>query len=133
MQYSIESRTPFSDDKELIEYLFSLPANYKIHHGWSKYIMRQAIEGVVPDEIRNRKDKKGFSIPQNAWLMEKNSELKNLFLKYQHLDTFGLVDIKQIEEQWDTIFSDAKNSKKQDLIFRYVCFLIWLNLFFPKS
>jgi len=133
MQYSIESRTPFSDDKELIEYLFSLPANYKIHHGWSKYIMRQAIEGVVPDEIRNRKDKKGFSVPQNAWLMEKKSELKSLFVKYQHLDTFGLVNIKLIEEQWNTIFSDAKNSKKQDLVFRYVCFLIWLNLFFPKS
>ncbi len=133
MQFSIESRTPFSDDKELIEYLFSLPANYKIHHGWSKYIMRQAIEDVVPEVIRNRKDKKGFSIPQNAWLMEKQLDLKTIFLKYKHLDKEELVNIQSIENSWDDIFGDAKKIKQQDLVFRYTCYLIWLNLFFNKG
>ena len=60
MQHSIESRTPFSDDIHLIEAAFSLPANYKIKNGWSKYILREAIKGVVPEAIRLRKDKKGF-------------------------------------------------------------------------
>ncbi len=133
MQYSIESRTPFSDDKELIEYLFSLPANFKIHNGWSKYILREAINGVVPEEIRLRKDKKGFSTPQTIWLMQIQEGLKDVFFRYKDLDDYGLVDKQIIEEQWIEIFSDAKNSKKQDMIFRYVCFLIWLNLFFPKS
>ncbi|MEI6348360.1 MAG: asparagine synthase (glutamine-hydrolyzing) [Bacteroidota bacterium] len=129
MQYSIESRTPFSDDINLIEYAFSLPANYKIHQGWSKYIMRQAIEGVVPDPIRFRKDKKGFSIPQTAWLMEKQAKIKEIYGDLRSLDTFHCVDHQKIEKEWNVIFSDAKNFKQMDLIFRYINFLIWLKLF----
>ncbi len=130
MQYSVESRTPFSDDINLIEYLFSLPANYKIHNGWSKYILRETIEDIVPDEIRFRKDKKGFSIPQNDWLMEKQSELEQIYLKYKHLDNAKLVNQKTVEDNWNAIFLHKSNYKQQDLIFRYVCYLIWLKLFF---
>jgi asparagine synthase (glutamine-hydrolysing) len=134
MQYSIESRTPFSDDINLIEYAFSLPANYKIHQGWSKYIMRQAIDGVVPDPIRFRKDKKGFSIPQTAWLMEKQLKIKEIYGDLRSLDTFHCVNHQLIEKEWNTIFSDAKNFKQMDLIFRYINFLIWLKLFIvPNS
>jgi asparagine synthase (glutamine-hydrolysing) len=133
MQYSIESRTPFSDDIHLIEYAFSLPANYKIHNGWSKYIMRQAIEGTVPDAIRWRKDKKGFSIPQTTWLMEKSWELKALFFNYRDLDTYGFVNKMYIETHWDSIFGSRKNFKLMDVIFRYVNFLIWLKIFIKGS
>jgi asparagine synthase (glutamine-hydrolysing) len=135
MQYSIESRTPFSDDINLIEFAFSLPANYKIKNGWSKYILRQAIAGTVPDAIRWRKDKKGFSIPQTTWLMEKSNELKALFFNYRDLDTYGLADKLYIENQWDIIFGDQTNFKLMDVIFRYINYLVWLKIFFngPSS
>ncbi len=130
MQYSIESRTPFSDDIHLIEYLFSLPGSYKIHNGWSKYILREAIKGIVPDAIRLRTDKKGFSVPQTQWLMETSAALKNKFLSLKDLDHISAVNKVKLEKEWDTIFSSPLHFRKMDLIFRYICYLIWLKTFF---
>jgi asparagine synthase (glutamine-hydrolysing) len=129
MQYSIESRTPFSDDINLIQHAFSLPANYKIRNGWSKYILRESIKGLVPESIRLRKDKKGFSIPQNTWLMEQESAFFDLFQSHKHLDVHEFVQKELIESNWKVFFSDLKHSKEQDLIFRYVCYLCWLKQF----
>lgn len=134
MQYSIESRTPFSDDINLIQHAFSLPANYKIKNGWSKYILRESISGLVPESIRLRKDKKGFSIPQNKWLMEQESAFFHLFQTLKHLDLHELVQKKLIESNWKVFFSDLRYAKQQDLIFRYVCYLSWLKQFiYPEQ
>jgi asparagine synthase (glutamine-hydrolysing) len=134
MQYSIESRTPFSDDINLIQHAFSLPANYKIKNGWSKYILRESINGLVPETIRLRKDKKGFSIPQNKWLMEQETAFLELFQSLKHLDSLELVQKELIESNWKVFFSDLRYAKQQDLIFRYVCYLSWLKQFiYPKQ
>jgi asparagine synthase (glutamine-hydrolysing) len=129
MQYSIESRTPFSDDINLINQAFSLSANYKIKNGWSKYLLRESIKGLVPESIRLRKDKKGFSIPQNKWLMEQETAFFDLFQSLKHLDVYDFVQKELIESNWKVFFSDLKHAKEQDLIFRYVCYLIWLKQF----
>ena len=134
MQYSIESRTPFSDDINLIQHAFSLPANYKIKNGWSKFILRESIKGLVPESIRKRKDKKGFSIPQNAWLMEQEAAFFDLFQSLKHLDVHELVQKELIESNWKVFFSDLRYTKQQDLIFRYVCYLSWLKQFiYPEQ
>ena len=134
MQYSIESRTPFSDDIHLIANAFVFPANYKIKDGWSKYILRESIQGLVPDSIRLRKDKKGFSIPQNTWLMEQEVAFHTLFQSLKHLDVHDLVQKEHIESNWKQFFSHLSYAKEQDLIFRYVCYLIWLKQFiFPSE
>lgn len=72
MAFSIESRVPFLDYR-LVEFAFSLSNCYKINDGSTKYIMREALKGVLPEKIRERKDKMGFVTPQEVW--EKN-ELK---------------------------------------------------------
>ncbi|ACN98141.1 asparagine synthase [Sulfurihydrogenibium azorense Az-Fu1] len=68
MRFSIESRTPFADDINLIEYCFEIPSVYKIHNGFSKYVLRQAMDGVLPEQIRKRVDKVGFATPEEKWL-----------------------------------------------------------------
>ena len=70
MRFSIESRVPFADDKELIDYVFSIPSVYKIHNGYSKYILRIAMEGIVPEENLWRVDKKGFETPETVWFKD---------------------------------------------------------------
>lgn len=134
MHYSIESRTPFSDDINLITSAFVFPANYKIKNGWSKYILRECIQGLVPESIRLRKDKKGFSIPQNKWLMEQESAFFELFQSLKHLDANDFVKKELVESNWKVFFSDLKHSKEQDLIFRYICYLSWLKQFiYPEQ
>ena len=64
MAFSIESRVPFTDYR-LVEFAFS-PAmrHLKIKEGWSKWALRKAGTGTVPDEILWRRDKMGFGTPE---------------------------------------------------------------------
>lgn len=68
MWHGVESRTPFSDDIELINLLFSFNGKRKIKNGISKYFLREACKNVLPPEIYSRKDKVGFETPMNEWL-----------------------------------------------------------------
>jgi asparagine synthetase B (glutamine-hydrolysing) len=61
MAFSLESRTPFTDYR-LVDYLFSIPACYKYHNGWAKWLLRLAMKDLLPDEILWRKDKIGFAV-----------------------------------------------------------------------
>lgn len=65
--FSIEARVPFLDYR-LVEYLAALPLDQKIRRGITKYVLRQAIRGLVPDAIRCRMDKMGFVTPEEAWM-----------------------------------------------------------------
>jgi asparagine synthase (glutamine-hydrolysing) len=72
MTHSREVRLPFLN-KELVEFCFSLPDDYKLNLGWTKYIMRKSFDDVLPKEITWRKEKVGFEPPQNEWLKDFNS------------------------------------------------------------
>ncbi|NQT48187.1 MAG: asparagine synthase (glutamine-hydrolyzing), partial [Chloroflexi bacterium] len=66
MAFSIEARVPFLDYR-LVEYLFSLPADQKVREGFTKVILREAMKGILPEEVRQRTDKMGFVTPQDVW------------------------------------------------------------------
>ncbi|BBH54054.1 asparagine synthase (glutamine-hydrolyzing) [Fluviispira sanaruensis] len=67
MACSIESRVPFLTH-ELAEFVFSLPEKYLINEqGTTKYIFREAMRGIVPHQILERKDKIGFHVPEQKW------------------------------------------------------------------
>jgi len=63
MACSVETRHPFLDYR-VVEFGYSLPEKFYIKDGWQKWIIREAMD-ELPSSIRWRKDKKGFSIPQN--------------------------------------------------------------------
>jgi asparagine synthase (glutamine-hydrolysing) len=67
MAHTVESRMPFMDYR-LVEFLMSIPACYKIHEGWTKYIARLAFDAKLPDNIVWRKDKMGWPIPEELWI-----------------------------------------------------------------
>jgi asparagine synthase (glutamine-hydrolysing) len=78
MAHSREVRLPFLDHN-LVEFVFSLPEHLIIRDGWTKWILRQAFRGVVPEPILNRVDKLGYEPPQQRWLGE--ATWKEMMLK----------------------------------------------------
>jgi asparagine synthase (glutamine-hydrolysing) len=132
MQYSIESRTPFSDDIELVEYVFSIPAVYKIRQGWSKHLLREAMKDILPEEIRTRKDKLGFATPQQNWLQQLQQPIRSKIQELLPLDTLGMVDHENLLKNWDLIFSKPSLWKVQDMAWRYLNYLIWIKTFWTK-
>ena len=75
MAHGIESRQVFLDHR-LVEFCFSLPDEYLISKGLRKPLLRDSMQGKVPIEIIERKDKIAFNTPQKEWL-KGNSNLLN--------------------------------------------------------
>lgn len=67
MAFSVEGRVPFVDYR-IIEFALTRGLPWCIHQGWTKWILRQAMRGTVPDDILWRRDKVGFETPENEWL-----------------------------------------------------------------
>ncbi len=65
MAASLESRVPFLDHK-LAEFTSSLPQRLKLHRWTTKYVLRQSMKGVLPEQILTR-PKMGFPVPIGAW------------------------------------------------------------------
>ncbi|HEX8723383.1 MAG TPA: asparagine synthase (glutamine-hydrolyzing) [Pyrinomonadaceae bacterium] len=67
MAHSREVRLPFLDHR-LVEFIFSLPDRMIMRDGWTKWVLRRAFGGVVPEPILERVDKLGYEPPQRRWL-----------------------------------------------------------------
>jgi len=123
MWHSVESRTPFSDDKELIEYIFSLPASMKIRKGVNKYILRESVKGLLPEKTRQRKDKKGFSTPNSRWISEIKDQLKDIFKEQDEY-----LNVPLLMKEYDDFFSSSSHPDN-NRIFRFMSFAKWREVF----
>ncbi|CAJ1226392.1 asparagine synthase (glutamine-hydrolyzing) [Lactiplantibacillus xiangfangensis] len=68
MAHSLELRTPFVD-REVYNLAAEIPADLRISHGTTKYILRKAVEDIVPAHVLHRK-KLGFPVPIRFWLKD---------------------------------------------------------------
>lgn len=66
MSTTIEARVPFLDH-DLVEFTMDIPQRFKVRNGVAKYLLKKAVEGLIPDEIIYRK-KMGFGAPMSQWL-----------------------------------------------------------------
>jgi asparagine synthase (glutamine-hydrolysing) len=67
MAHGVEARVPFLDHR-LVEFALGLPDDYKLADGTTKRILREAMRGILPEEVRERRDKLGFVTPEEAWV-----------------------------------------------------------------
>jgi asparagine synthase (glutamine-hydrolysing) len=72
MMHGLEVRAPFLDI-EFVDFARRIPSSYKLRGGVTKYILKKALEPLLPDEILHR-NKKGFGSPIGPWF--KNGTLK---------------------------------------------------------
>ncbi len=120
MFHSVEARQPFADDLPLIEFMFQQASVYKIHNKQTKYLLRQSLKGIVPEEIRLRKDKLGFSAPESQWLFQ----LKNVLREYLTDDLSLFFDVKKLKENWDQYFNHPNPQ-----LWRIINFAVWKKVF----
>ena len=66
MAHGIEVRMPFMDWR-LVSLGFALPEASKIGGGYTKRVLREAMRGLMPEEIRLRTNKIGFTSPLDQW------------------------------------------------------------------
>lgn len=66
MAHSVEARLPFLDYR-LVSLAFSLPNEWKLRGPWNKFLVREALKGVIAEPVRTRLDKMGFPTPSRRW------------------------------------------------------------------
>ncbi len=77
MAHSVEGRVPFLD-KRLVELALNMPSGLKVKNGNTKYILKKAVEGIIPSEIIWRK-KQGFGTPIDEWLKNDSPISEEMF------------------------------------------------------
>ena len=69
MAHSIETRVPLLDHK-LVEFAATIPPEMNLRGGTTKYVLKQAMRGILPDGIIDR-PKHGFAVPLGYWFRGK--------------------------------------------------------------
>lgn len=95
MAASLEARAPFLDH-HLAEVAAELPLNFKLNGKTTKYILKEAARGLLPDHIIDRK-KHGFGVPLGTWLREDISPVKDLLLS-ESARKRALMSISEVEK-----------------------------------
>jgi asparagine synthase (glutamine-hydrolysing) len=130
MAFSREVRLPFLDHR-VVEYLFAIPEDQKIRGAVTKFVLRNAMRGKVPEKILKRTDKKGFEAPQSAWL---SGPLRGWADEIFHSHVFrerGWADQKTVLATWRRFLSDP--SRNQAFLFRWLSLEVWAREFLKPS
>jgi asparagine synthase (glutamine-hydrolysing) len=111
----IQIRAPFLDPR-LIDFAFRLPMDYLLYDGWAKWVLRKAMEDLLPKEIVWRARKMGFPFPWKPWLKRSRPRVEKLL----HGLDCPYVRPKQFLAGYDAItHSDPKQ------LWRVISVLLW--------
>jgi asparagine synthase (glutamine-hydrolysing) len=107
MATSLETRAPFLD-ADVMELAFSMPGRFKIRNGERKWVLKQAMKGLLPDSILTRK-KEGFSIPMKNWLRRELQPLMRELLSEGRLRARGLFNPAEVSRLVDDHVAGGEN------------------------
>ncbi|MBX2962146.1 MAG: asparagine synthase (glutamine-hydrolyzing) [Cyclobacteriaceae bacterium] len=104
MANSLEVRTPFLD-YELVNFIFSLPGEFKINSTIRKRILQDAFKDFLPSKLYNR-PKKGFEVPLLKWLRhEMKSLIIDNLLSKKFIEEQGIFNYLEIDKLKQNLFS----------------------------
>ena len=125
MATSIESRVPFLDHP-FVEFASRVPDNLKIRNGVGKYIVKRAVEDLLPRDIIHR-TKMGFPTPLRQWLLDERAQpLLTLLLDRKKI-LADYVNLNYVEHLIDRHRGGLEDAT--DRLWRLLNFQIWGDLF----
>ena len=125
MAASIESRVPFLDHK-LVEHTARLPERMKLRGLTTKFILRQAMKGVLPGEILTR-PKMGFPVPVGAWFRGRFRNVIDEYVLGERASGRGLFRQEFVRELVARHVSGGEDHS--DRLWALVNFEMWLRRF----
>lgn len=136
MKYALECRCPILD-KDVIEYSFMLPIQYKICKGNKKRILKDIAYDYIPQKLLDR-PKAGFSVPLDKWLRGALRERIMDWTSYNYLAEQGIFDpdntitfIKTYMEKGDIGKWSGQNFSK--IVWTYFIFQQWYQTYMQNN
>ncbi len=131
MAWSREVRNPFLDYR-IVSFGVSLPMHLKVAAGWSKFVLRRAIEDKLPAGIAWRRDKRGFSTPESRMLRgEMRAQVMDLLSPASHMFQGGLVDLRAARSRFESFLHAPQGSRAAGSrdIFQLISLECWLRAY----
>jgi asparagine synthase (glutamine-hydrolysing) len=129
MLMSVEARAPF-EDHQLMDLALSLPMSYKLREGDFKRVLKDAVRGLVPDEVLER-PKRGFAPPSSEWLRGALRPLVDTYLSPEYVESVGIFDPKVVQNAVQAHLS----RKRYELwtVYPMLVFHLWHALYIDGS
>lgn len=128
--FDLDNFLPFFDHR-LAEFMFRIPGTLKIRNGVTKYLLRQAMRSVLPEQTRTRIKKTGWNAPAHLWF---SGSEKGQLLDLIHSRSFrerGIYDmqaVRQLLEEHDRIVSNGLSQESHMMFFwQLVNVELWLS------
>jgi asparagine synthase (glutamine-hydrolysing) len=125
MAHAVEVRLPFLDHR-LVTFAFRLESRWKLRGEYTKFILRAAMQGRIPEIVRTRAQKFGFPTSANKWLHTVLFERCRELLASRSMRESGVWNIRELDR--------ALSSKERcavalgDRLFDFVQFALWYGL-----
>lgn len=123
MAYSLETRVPFLDHR-IVEFSLSIPMQYKIRGGQSKWLLRQLLARHVPPNLFER-PKQGFTLPIADWLRGPLRDWAEDLLAPEALNATALFNTDMVGKAWQQHLSKRFNHQKG--LWTVLMFQSWLK------
>lgn len=108
MSVSLEARVPFLDH-HLVEYTMDIPMAQKVKGRTPKYLLKKAVEGLIPHEIIYRK-KMGFGAPMSQWLKGDFGRYVHAQIMESNLLRRGFFERQYVQRLFDDMFSERRDN-----------------------
>jgi asparagine synthase (glutamine-hydrolysing) len=129
MAVSLEVRAPFLDPR-VAQFAASLPLEYKLRGNKGKYILKKAVEPLLPKSILQR-PKKGFGVPIAEWLKGRLNPLMHDLLAPERLKNQGLFNEKFVQKLIKEHEQGAASHHKQ--LWTLLVFQLWFDNFLDRK
>lgn len=126
MAFSREVRLPFLDHR-LVELVDSLEDRMKIRGGTTKWALREAVRGAVPEAVRTRRDKVAFAVPAADWMRGPMSDSLRDTLGRPRLAARGIYDAAEVQRDLDAFL--AGDDARGPMIWRVFAAELWMRTF----
>ena len=124
MAASIESRVPFLDHK-LVEFTAQMPVNMKLRGNTTKFLLKEAMKGILPDEILYRA-KMGFPVPVGLWFRNEFKHIVDEYVLSERSLSRGIFEPNFVRE---IVAKHNAGEKHDERIWHLVNFEIWQRQF----
>jgi len=124
MCYSVENRSPFLDSS-LQKFAYSIPARHLIRNGYGKFVLRQALKGILNEKVRLDRRKKGFNASINSMINFQDPNTQ-AYLLDPKAEIFHYLDRNKIKQLFD-LFPIPNHFSK--FLFNFINARIFLEIY----
>jgi asparagine synthase (glutamine-hydrolysing) len=124
--FSLEPRYPFFDWR-LMEFCLALPAEQKLHRGWTRVVMRRAMAGILPDEVRWRVGKANLSPNFKRRLLDCDRRLLDDVIIDDPQVIEDYVDVSALREAYRRYAAEPMSEADALAVYGAVTLALWLR------